>query len=52
MHVTVQDRLMRRWDFAYINGHRVLVAHWSSVLDNKNAPAAAEVDSSFFHAAA
>ena len=53
MHFYVQNRLTRRWDFANVNGHQVLVAHWSTPLDNKNAPTAREGDiSPFFKAAA
>ena len=46
MHVYVQDRLTRRWNFACVNGHRVLVARWSSLCDNK-AEAIVEQDTFF-----
>jgi hypothetical protein len=52
MHFYVQNRLTRRWDFADVNGHQVLVAHWSIVLDNKNAPTAEGEMFPFFQAAA
>ena len=52
MHVYVQNRLTRRWNFANVNGHQVLVAHWSTAPDNKNATAAVAGDIvPFFHEA-
>lgn len=47
MHAYVQDRLTRRWNFACVNGHRVLVARWSSLRDNKAASAVDEKDTFF-----